>query len=62
MIEKRVRKLTLHESGKPAGDLSFWLSRPAEERIAAVELLKAQYHGSAARLQRRARVLQQKRG
>jgi hypothetical protein len=45
MIEKRVRKLALHESKKPAGDLSYWLSRPAEERIAAVDFLRVQYHG-----------------
>lgn len=38
MIEKRVRKPTLQASKNPAGDLSYRLSRPAEERIAAVEL------------------------
>ena len=44
MIEKRVKKLTLQESKNPAVDLYYWLSRTAEERIAAVELLRVQYH------------------
>ena len=44
MIEKRVKKLTLKESKNPAVDLYYWLSRTAEERIAAVELLRVQYH------------------
>ncbi len=39
-------------------DLAYWLSRPPAERIAAVEDLRRQFHGSAARLQRTARVTQ----
>ena len=58
-IRKVVRKLTLREAASPKLDLEYWLSRPPEERIAAVEALRRQMHGSTARLQRSARVIQQ---
>lgn len=51
----RIRKLdsyTLRE------DLAYWLTRTPAERIAAVESLRKQFHGSTARLQRIARVVQ----
>ena len=43
-------------------DLAYWLSRPPEERIAAVEILRRQHHGHLPRLQRSARVLPLSRG
>jgi hypothetical protein len=48
-------------------DLRWWLSRPPEERIAAVELLRREHHpikeGDAEpRLQRVCRVVQHARG
>jgi hypothetical protein len=49
MIEKTVNKLTLSESGSAKRDLAFWLSKPAEERVAAVDFLRRQYHGSRTR-------------
>jgi len=57
MIEKvvRIRKLN---SDTRQEDLTFWRSRSPAERIAAVESLRRQFHGSAARLQRIARVVQ----
>jgi hypothetical protein len=58
MIEKVVTIMSLKEAESPARDLAYWLSRPAEERIAQVERLRRQYHGSAPRLQRVARVIQ----
>jgi len=31
--------------GDDSTDLEYWLSRPPEERIAAVEMLRRMYHG-----------------
>ena len=57
-IKKIVRKSNLHTPESAKEDISYWMSRPAEERIAAVDYLREQYYGSAARLQRIARVIQ----
>ena len=57
MIKKIVTKRMLQESSIK-DDLEYWLSRPSEERIAAVDFLRKQYHGNTARLQRSARVIQ----
>jgi len=43
-----------------SNDLAYWLSRTSEERILTVEYLRRQYHGSTARLQRSARVIERK--
>ena len=61
MIRKRVSKQPLHDPAAPRRDRDYWLSRSPEERIAAVELLRRQRHGSSARLQRVARVVQRAR-
>jgi hypothetical protein len=51
-----------------AADLAFWLSRPAAERVAAVELLRRQAFGAGPtedaepRLQRVCRIAQRARG
>ena len=58
MIKKVVRKSNLHGLQSAKDDLSYWLSRPAEERVAAVDYLRRQYYGSTERLQRVARVIQ----
>ncbi len=61
MIEKVVR---IYDRGDPAlerADLDYWLARPAEDRIEAVEILRRQRHGSAERLRRVARVVRQAR-
>jgi hypothetical protein len=55
MIQRVVSKQNLHKS--TAGqDLAYWLKRPAEERIGAVELLRKAYYGTSARLQRTATI------
>ncbi len=38
--------------GQNADALPYWLSRPIEERLAAVEYLRRQQHGTGAKLQR----------
>jgi len=62
MLTPVVRKARLSELDSAREDLLFWLARPAEERLAAVELLRRQMHGVAPRLQRTARVIQRARG
>lgn len=59
MIQKTVKKIRLEESGiAQQEDLAYWLSKTPEERIAAVDYLRAQYYGNTARLQRVACVIQ----
>ena len=62
MIKKVVRKSKLHDLQSEKDDLSYWLSRPAEERVATVDYLRKQYYGSTERLQRVARVIQRSVG
>jgi len=57
-IKKVVRKTHLHNAESVKEDISYWMSLPAEERIAAVDYLREQYYGSSERLQRVARVIQ----
>gem|GEM_PF-1055464 len=57
-IAREARKGSLQELQSAQQDLSYWLSRPVEERVAAVEYLRRQRYGSAAGLQRVARVVQ----
>ena len=59
MIKKAIKKRKLRDSNLHLEDLAYWLQRSAEERLAAVEFLRRQQHGSSARLQRVARVIQQ---
>jgi hypothetical protein len=58
MIQKIVKKHRLHERTTMQDDLAYWLSKTPEERVAAVDYLRTQYYGNAARLQRVARVVQ----
>jgi hypothetical protein len=58
MNKKIVRKTNLHDPQSAKEDLLYWLSRPAEERVATVDYLRKQYYGSTERLQRIARVIQ----
>ena len=62
MIKKVVVKRELHDRADTAADLEYWLSRPPEERIAAVDFLRAQFYGCSQRLQRVARVVQRSQG
>jgi hypothetical protein len=61
MISKVARKLKLGDASAQTDDLAYWMSRPPEERISAVELLRRERYGSSARLQRHARVVKQTR-
>jgi hypothetical protein len=58
MIRKVVNKLTLKDSSSGKKELAYWLSKPAEERIAAVENLRRQEHGSSKGLQRTVSFIQ----
>jgi hypothetical protein len=62
MIQKNVRKFDLKSDSSIRDDLAYWLSKTPEDRIEAIELLRRQFHGSSARLQRFARVVQQTQG
>ena len=62
MIEKTVKKFNLKKDSSIREDLAYWLNKTPQDRIAAIEFLRRQYHGSSARLQRSARVVQQTQG
>jgi hypothetical protein len=57
MIQKTVNRRTLHDFSSIREDLIYWLNRTPEERVATVDYLRKQYHGSTERLQRSARVI-----
>ncbi len=59
MIKKVVAKGILNDPKMTNADLKYWLSKTANERIEAVELLRRQYHGNTKRLQRTVRVAEQ---
>ncbi len=58
MIKKVVRIKNLGDKNLISDDLKYWLNKSPNERIAAVEYLRRQYHGGTARLQRVAKVIQ----
>lgn len=58
MIAKVVRKGNLKDFSEVKANLVYWLSKAPDERVSAVEILRRQFHGSSARLQRSARVIQ----
>ena len=58
MIQKVVNKRSLRNFSSIKEDLSYWLGKTPEERVAAVDYLRKQYHGSTERLQRSARVIE----
>ena len=62
MIRKVVNKLSLKDSSCVKGELAYWLSKTAEERVAAVEYLRRQEDGSSKRLQKTIRVIQRTQG
>jgi hypothetical protein len=57
-MQRVVRKGKLREVSEVKDNLSYWLSKTPEERVEAVEYLRRRLHGSSARLQRSARVIQ----
>lgn len=58
---KRVVAIHSLQDLDASADLKYWLSRSPAERLDAVELLRRQYYGNTARLQRSARVVELKR-
>jgi len=52
MIQKVVVKKNMLTEDSCKEDLVYWLSRTPEERLDAVEILRRQFHGTGARLQR----------
>ena len=58
MIQKTVTKRSVQDPSSTQDDLTYWLSKTPEERVATVDYLRKQYYGNAARLQRVARVVQ----
>lgn len=60
MIQKVVNKMDLESHDEIRQNREYWLSRPAEERIAAVEFYRRQVYGDnyPQRLQRVARVVE----
>jgi hypothetical protein len=57
MIQKFVHKRDLRNFSSIKEDLRYWLSKTPEERVAAVDYLRKQHHGSTERLQRSVRVI-----
>ena len=56
-----TKKEKLHNRNVLASDLSYWMSRMPEERIAAVEFLRKQYYGEyPERLQRVITIIKRK--
>jgi len=59
VIRKTVQKQDLDGFSEIRQNLEYWLSRPPEERLAAVDALRREYYGDSQRLQRVARFVQQ---
>ena len=59
MIQKKVKIINLNDKEQLNYDLNYWLSLTPEERISAVEILRRQYNGNSARLQRTVRIIKQ---
>ena len=62
MIQKIVKKGAVGALSSIKEDLAYWLSKPPEERVAAVDFLRRQHYGNTARLQRSARIIQHSQG
>ncbi len=56
--ERSIRVTSFAEEERTRPALRYWLSRPPEERVAAVEFLRRQVDGTGARLRRVHRVLE----
>ena len=58
MIKKVMQKKNFKKFSEVKENLAYWLSKAPEERVAAVEHLRRQHHGSSARLQRTVHIVQ----
>jgi len=59
MISRTITKHHLDASLEIKQNLQYWLSRPPEERLAAVDSLRAQIYGDNIRLKRVVSVVSQ---
>jgi len=59
MDRKTVQKHDMDNYSEIRQNLEYWLSRPPEERLAAVDTLRREYYGDSQRLQRVVRIVQQ---
>lgn len=59
MILRVVNKYNLTNYSSIMEDLAYWQKKDPNERVAAVDFLRRQYHGGSIRLQRSARIIQQ---
>ena len=62
MITRVVRARRLDDARHLREDLEYWLKKTPSERVAAVDYLRRQVHGSTAKLQRVVRVIERSRG
>jgi len=62
MIRKVAKLYHMDAYDEVRENLRYWLSRPPEERLAAVDELRRQAYGDSQRLQRVVRVVQQSQG
>ncbi|MBL8230672.1 MAG: hypothetical protein JNL98_19425 [Bryobacterales bacterium] len=51
-------KLEVSRTGLPSGDVAYWLTRPMEERLAALELTRQVFNGYDPATTRFQRVLE----
>ncbi len=58
MIKKVIKKGNLNDNFRKEINSAYWLTKSVKERIEAVEMLRRQYDGNTARLQRVVRVIQ----
>jgi hypothetical protein len=58
MIRKAVAKYRMDNFSDVRQNLQYWLTKTPQERLAAVDFLRAQVYGNTERLQRIARVIQ----
>lgn len=57
MIERTVHKCRQDEHLDAKQNLDYWLSRPPEERLAAVDFLRRQMYGDTGGIQKVVRVV-----
>lgn len=57
MIRKTVQKQRLDDYSEIKQNLQYWLSRPPQERLAAVDALRREFYGDSQRLERTPRVI-----
>ena len=60
IVIKKITQIQNLSDVSPKDDLDYWLGRSEEERLSAVEILRRQVYEHTPRLQRIARVIQQK--